>query len=468
VKRYRAGLSDLEILENRGKPNNTGEFICAKFTHGNAYSGDEPYLAMIDNYTLYFTMPSSMSVEDVAEYISSTPFVYELATPTTSQAEPFSALQLCDPSGTEEYVTDGIPVGHETEYAPEDGTLVRTLALTEMPLTATITGAGQGGTTMLAIERAQDYQMARPNGDTSDGFTGENVALFSQMGEDEITIDNGDLLGHLDDGAWYRIVATVQDGFGQSATAELEFMVHWSHQALVPEAEAEPIEAYNAMQITPIPPNGTQEGDTFDIYRLSADKPELVVEDGEWGTTYVDPYPAIREFGGHRVVFKTKNGDYITEDDTLAWIDLSRADDDYIDRDCTIIDFDGAELIARLNMSVSDDYEKQFTETRYKGGSVIGDWNKGISRKGAIKAVALADDPDTIRILRELARFEGVCHVRTPNGTSYAADVQVGLEQSYESVERAVSFDLTITRVDVQDLDGMTLDEWNAMHPESE
>lgn len=321
---------------------------------------------------------------------------------------------------------------------------------------------------MLAIERAQDYQMARPDGDTSDGFTGENVALFSQMGEDEITIDNGDLLGHLDDGAWYRLVATVQDGFGQSATAKLEFMVHWSHQAIVPEAEAEPIEAYSAMQITPIPPNGTAEGDTFDIYRLSADKPELIVKDGEWGTTYVDPYPAIREFGGHRVVFKTKNGDYITEDDTLAWIDLSRADDDYIDRDCSIIDFEGAELIVRLNMSVSDDYEKQFTETRYKGGSVVGDWNKGISRKGAIKAVALADDPDTIRILRELARFEGVCHVRTPNGTSYAADVQVGLEQSYESVERAVSFDLTITRVDVQDLDGMTLDEWNSMHSESE
>ena len=43
--------------------------------------------------------------------------VYELATPTTETAEPFHNPQLCDPDGTEEYVTTGIvPVGHDTQY----------------------------------------------------------------------------------------------------------------------------------------------------------------------------------------------------------------------------------------------------------------------------------------------------------------------------------------------------------------
>lgn len=43
--------------------------------------------------------------------------VYELATPTTEIADPFQTPQICDPSGTEEYVTTGIvPVGHETKY----------------------------------------------------------------------------------------------------------------------------------------------------------------------------------------------------------------------------------------------------------------------------------------------------------------------------------------------------------------
>ena len=43
--------------------------------------------------------------------------VYELATPTTETATPFTNPQVCDPYGTEEYVTTSlVPVGHYTKY----------------------------------------------------------------------------------------------------------------------------------------------------------------------------------------------------------------------------------------------------------------------------------------------------------------------------------------------------------------
>jgi len=43
--------------------------------------------------------------------------VYELATPTTESAQPFTNPQVVDASGTEEYVTDSVvPVGHVTKY----------------------------------------------------------------------------------------------------------------------------------------------------------------------------------------------------------------------------------------------------------------------------------------------------------------------------------------------------------------
>lgn len=43
--------------------------------------------------------------------------VYELATPTTEEADPYHNPQIVDPEGTEEYVTTSIvPVGHETKY----------------------------------------------------------------------------------------------------------------------------------------------------------------------------------------------------------------------------------------------------------------------------------------------------------------------------------------------------------------
>ena len=43
--------------------------------------------------------------------------VYKLVTPTSEQSTSFTSPQICDPDGTEEYMTNnGVPVGHETRY----------------------------------------------------------------------------------------------------------------------------------------------------------------------------------------------------------------------------------------------------------------------------------------------------------------------------------------------------------------
>ena len=61
-----------------------------------------------DSYTDAATFKSAMS----GVYL-----VYELATPTTEEATPYTALQTLDPNGTEEFVSTGIvPVGHYSKY----------------------------------------------------------------------------------------------------------------------------------------------------------------------------------------------------------------------------------------------------------------------------------------------------------------------------------------------------------------
>ena len=48
--------------------------------------------------------------------------VYELATPTTEQADPYQRIQIVNNNGTEEYVDTRsvpIPVGHRTNYPPD-------------------------------------------------------------------------------------------------------------------------------------------------------------------------------------------------------------------------------------------------------------------------------------------------------------------------------------------------------------
>ncbi|OLR55033.1 hypothetical protein BHK98_02500 [Hornefia porci] len=346
----------------------------------------------------------------------------------------------------------------EQEITVDDNTRT-VMSLAAMPLTVHVTGAGIGGTTILVIERAEDYHMDRPDESDFNGFEGETILFHSQTGEDMITVNKEDLIGILDDGASYRLIATVQDSLGQSAEARLDFEVHWSHQAVMPEGHAEVKDMVS--YITPIAPEGYQDGDTCDIYRLSADQPELIVSGGSFGTTYVDPYPAIGEFGGHRIVYRTKDGDYITKDNEIAWLDLTAEDGDSINLIYSLIDFDGEQIEFRYDVTHSNTWEKDFKETRYLGGSVTGDWNKAVGRTASLKGSTVTiQDQDTMRKFRRLAAYPGICHLRTVDGSSFKCDIQVSEDRRYDSNTIRAEYSLSVTRVDPEELDGLTLSEW--------
>lgn len=344
----------------------------------------------------------------------------------------------------------------------DDANTTRTqLSLTEMPLTATVTGAGNGGETILSIERAEEYRVVRPDDKMQDGQKGEVVAEIVQMGESQITIGKADLYGHLDDGARYLLRATIRDDFGQSAEATLEFEVHWDHQALIPGVQIQMDQAEYAAFITPIAPDGAEEGDTVDIYRLSTDPPELIVSGGTFGTKYVDPFPAIGETGGHRIVFKTSNGDYITEDGRIAWIDTGYDDYDCLESDYNIIDFDNEQILFVYNTDVTNSWEKDFKRTSYLAGSVQGDWNPAITRDANVDTVILVEeDAETIRAMRRLAEFPGICHIRTKDGSSFPADIQVQEGVRYSEGHKLASYTLNIARIGSEGHDGLPYEEW--------
>lgn len=332
-----------------------------------------------------------------------------------------------------------------------------TRTLTQMPLTATVLGGARGETT-LVVERAAEYHMIRPDGDSLDGYEGETVAMIRQNGEGQITVDFDELIGVFDDGAPYRLIATTADNLGQSASRTIDFDVHWTHQAEIPTATAR-MEGTAAV-ITVTAPEHALSGDVCDIYRLTADLPELVVQGGAFGVEYVDPYPAIGEGYGHRCVHRTVNGDYITADNQPAWVDIGSSDGDLLDIDYGVIDFDGNSLPFRYNAEANSSWSKDFTETRYLGGSIVGDWNPGVSRTTTINAVLVQDEEFDFEMLRRLAEYPGICHVRTQDGSSYAADVQVSDGLGYSTAGRLNSFTLNITRVDSEKLDGIPYSEW--------
>lgn len=340
----------------------------------------------------------------------------------------------------------------------EDGEEIFTL--TEMPLIVkTLTGSNNL-TTTLAIERAESYVMARPDENTFNGFEGETVALLSGT-DSRFVIEQDSLMGYLDDGARYRIVVMVQDELGQTATDSLNFVVRWTHQALMPSAvvEIEPTEMYAI--ITPVAPEDYRTGDVCDIYRLSADKPELIIQNGTFGEKYVDPYPCLTAFGGHRVVYKTSNGDYITADNQIAWFDLREDEGDIIDDFMVIIDFDGQRLEFLYDIDVSSNWQKDFTETKYLGGSIQGDWNPAVSRTMTVNGLVLVErDPESVELARRLAVWPGICHIRTPDGSSFACNIDVSENREARWVRRRATYSLNITRVDPEGLDGVPYNQF--------
>ena len=75
---------------------------------------------------------------------------------------------------------------------------------------------------------------------------------------------------------------------------------------------------------------------------------------------------------------------------------------------------------------------------------------------------------DVIEAVRRLADNAGICHVRTKDGSSYAADVQVSEKYNYASGLKTYDYTLAITRVEPEELEGMTLADWQDVHEESE
>ncbi|MBQ1565148.1 MAG: hypothetical protein IIZ82_03360, partial [Clostridia bacterium] len=235
------------------------------------------------------------------------------------------------------------------------------------------------------------------------------------------------------------------------------------HQAAIPDAYVQIDEEYMVAVMTPIAPTGAAATDVCDIYRLSADKPQLIYKGATFGEDYVDPYPTIGEHGGHRFVTRTAEGDYITEDNTFAWFDDAKT----LEADYNLIEFGDGRVELRYNIDLSSDWQKDFKQTTYLGGSVQGDWNKAVTRSANITAaVVAADDPELIESMRRLAAYPGICHIRTKDGSSFAADVQVSETYAQNTAHKIANFALKITRVDQQTLEGMTLAEWEELHEE--
>lgn len=410
----------------------------------------------------------SMSVSDINKELLSNG-----AEPWQTGSRHYVACRIGDTEWSEPIIIDIIPAVEIGEIVhnlvvntliDEDGEERQILSLNAFPINVSVTGAGDQGRTKAYIIRESNYIISRPTEKNEERYSGEIVAAMTSEGEDEISINYSNIIGNLDEGASYELTVQIEDVYGQTAVASVPFEVHWTHQPEIPVADVVTDVDRKVTIISVSQPEGYETGDTFDVYRLSIDYPELILKDCEYGVRYVDPYPAFGPYGGHRIVNRTINGDYITSDNLLAWTDTGEDEGDFLDYKKAVIEFDGKQIELEYNLDLSNSWKKDFKQTVYLGGSITGDWNPGVIRSLSLDTVHLnVLDDNVIEDIRKLAVYAGVCHIRTPDGSSFACDIQVSEKKSHENKFRN-DYSLSISRVDSQTLEGMTYEEWRELY----
>ena len=141
-----------------------------------------------------------------------------------------------------------------------------------------------------------------------------------------------------------------------------------------------------------------------------------------------------------------------------------------------IIDVDGDQIVLPYDIQLSNKWNKDFKRTSYLGGSVQGDWNPAVTRDITANTVLVRGDDldrqvamrnlDRQVAMRNLAGYAGIAHVRTPDGSSITCNVQIDESQSFDT--KKVSYTLTMQAIDSDELEGMTLAEWEELHPVGE
>lgn len=350
----------------------------------------------------------------------------------------------------------------------DDGTTLDVpLALTKLPINFTVSGAGSDGTTSYSIRRVGPHKIDRPDESDIIGYDGETIiskTIKNSANSLDVTIENKDLLVPFDYKGQYRLDISITDRYGQTVPADPYFFtVYWDHFALEPQATINLDSDYEVAIITPEPINGMMNGDTCDIYRLSVDRPQLIGRDLVFGETYVDPYPTYGTHGGYRIVYKSLYGDTKTATNEYAWKDYSPLEDNLgeFSRFTVIIDFDDHTIELPGNVSLSNAWKKDFQLTRYLGGSMRGDWNYGVERTGSIKAtVPVGYEPDTVSELRLLSDYSGICHVRTPEGSNFYANVDINEDRESKWVTKISTVTVSFTRVDNVKDDLILYSDW--------
>ncbi|MBQ9021561.1 MAG: hypothetical protein IJ113_06065 [Eggerthellaceae bacterium] len=326
--------------------------------------------------------------------------------------------------------------------------------LAAQPLSFNVSSNTEASLIVIVTSDGNDWQLPtgmyhQPAGDTVWSSLIEDVVWVEDEGVYHTTITAPTGLELMDTGRYSVSVTALDNTSGlKSDTAVASFAIHWEHQAVSPEdyveiegndyTDEDGIHHQNAT-ITLTNPVNSGENDVYDIYRMTGDGAVLV------GSNYPLDYEIVDEFAPfgdgslkYRISLRTPDGDI-----------------EYCDFDYTLtgkamrFDWNGGVLELPYDISVADSYEKDADTHKHLDGTVTAGWNQGVIRKASLSSdVIRLENKDTVAAARALGRYAGIVFVRTPDGSAYAANVEV-TDMSTEGIIQAVA--ISAEEVDLTD-----------------
>lgn len=239
---------------------------------------------------------------------------------------------------------------------------------------------------------------------------------------------------------WYRIsVVGVNKTSNLSSDEQvMDFNVKWLHQAMQPSPRTsmDIFEDDRSVRITPVAPSNYEEGDVYDLYRVTPSNVYLIASDLQYGTSVLDRYAPFSKTADlrYRICNRTSDGDF-------AWRDMK-----YRIRGAGRMRLDwGRNEYVELPYDVtqSDSLAKDVGITSYLNGNRAGYWNEAITHKSSLGTKLIKfEEPEQLESVYYVGHYAGPVFVRLPDGQAFEANVDVGgIDRNFDELVMTVSLD---------------------------
>lgn len=197
--------------------------------------------------------------------------------------------------------------------------------------------------------------------------------------------------------------------------------------------------------ITLEPPEDAEEGDLYDLYRVTPDGPSLCASDLPLDSVVYDQYcPFGNAELAYRLVLRTPDGVYAMHDYPYTFGRKT-----VFDREVRI-DFGSDYYEATRGVDYSESVTKPFSKSVRLNGRRVGKWGNGFERSSKSNAVGIRffEPDDTVRALE---RYNGPVFVRTSEGLAFAAHVSVQVSMPSKTAKESIS--LSFDEIDTAEFD---------------